>query len=178
MSNSHPPPLGFSLHQFCLLSTLSCVSTVWFALLSVSFCHKVCYPCISYSLVHCGPAFIKGGQWSSTRPDMFQEVLYTLHGISDFSLRSLWRRYWSCIETRWNKYLSDVIERPWPVGAINIMGCHPDMAALLDQTFGSCLSWSRFWTSCPPSPGARFETRAGCPCCYREVVTEEAHEGP
>eukprot|EP00611_Tribonema_gayanum_P008652 TRINITY_DN1824_c2_g1_i1.p1 TRINITY_DN1824_c2_g1~~TRINITY_DN1824_c2_g1_i1.p1 ORF type:complete len:579 (+),score=217.37 TRINITY_DN1824_c2_g1_i1:170-1906(+) len=47
----------------------------WLALLSTWFRDRVWYPLLVRCIASSGAAFIKWGQWSSTRPDMFPEAL-------------------------------------------------------------------------------------------------------
>ena len=51
------------------------VITSQFAYFSTSFCEYVWYPLLSRSLAYGGAAFIKWGQWASTRPDVFPQAL-------------------------------------------------------------------------------------------------------
>ena len=60
-----------------------CISTAWLAFLSPTFRSKCWFKLVSSGLSRSGPAFIKWGQWSSTRPDMFPvelcDALTNLH---------------------------------------------------------------------------------------------------
>ena len=52
-----------------------CILTAWLAYFSSTFRSKIWYKLLGNALSRSGPAFIKWGQWSSTRPDMFPTEL-------------------------------------------------------------------------------------------------------
>jgi len=51
------------------------LSTAWIACISPKFCDQTWYKLVATCLASSGPAFIKWGQWASTREDMFPEKL-------------------------------------------------------------------------------------------------------
>lgn len=73
-----PPPslLRLSWRAVHLLWNFAPVlSTVWLALLSSKFREKFWFNWVAACLAKSGPAFIKWGQWASTRSDMFPDSL-------------------------------------------------------------------------------------------------------
>eukprot|EP01041_Mallomonas_annulata_P003141 gene3141-6180_t len=71
---------------YLLIIFLPAISTSGLAYISSYFRDHLWYSMLTSSLAHGGAAFIKWGQWSSTRPDMFPErlcvILSNLHSNS------------------------------------------------------------------------------------------------
>lgn len=67
-------------------------STVGLAAISQSFRQKYWYRLVAHCLSSCGPAFIKWGQWASTRSDMFPDSLcVSLSGLHADAPAHSWR---------------------------------------------------------------------------------------
>ena len=66
--------LCFRATRLCI-NFSPCMATCGLAYFSTNFRSKIWYSLIVRSLSRSGPAFIKWGQWASTRPDMFPEDL-------------------------------------------------------------------------------------------------------
>lgn len=64
------------LRSICLgINFTPVISTAGLAMLSSTFRDQIWYKLIGGCASRCGPAFIKWGQWASTRPDMFPDEL-------------------------------------------------------------------------------------------------------
>jgi len=132
------------------------ISTVGIAVFSTQFRRKRWYPWLSKCIGSSGPAWIKWGQWSSTRSDMFPEalcdVLSQLHSDApahswEFSKQSIEESLGLATDTLFNVF-DDFDEQPLASGSIAqihsavldgtrvaVKVRHPDVARLLDMDF-------------------------------------------
>ena len=75
-AHSQPSAMKVLLRSlYLLLLFLPVVLTALLAYLSQAFCKGIWFALLTHSMAGGGAAFIKWGQWASTRPDLFPEAL-------------------------------------------------------------------------------------------------------